>query len=111
MTRKPLQDALSQAEKKLAATEDVASQEHVKVLSLQQDMEKLKVVERNSDSLKAEVKRLQGIEQEVEQYRRLDVKPRDLATFKNNKDAIQHYLRQVPILKEYVVIGDFLRLY
>jgi hypothetical protein len=111
MTRKPLQDALSQAEKKLAATEDVASQEHVKVLSLQQDMEKLKVVERNSDSLKAEVKRLQGIEQEVEQYRRLDVKPRDLATFKNNKDAIQHYLRQVPILKEYVVISDFLRLY
>jgi hypothetical protein len=111
VTRKPLQDALSQAEKKLAATEDVASQEHVKVLSLQQDMEKLKVVERNSDSLKAEVKRLQGIEQEVEQYRRLDVKPRDLATFKNNKDAIQHYLRQVPILKEYVVISDFLRLY
>jgi hypothetical protein len=100
MTRKPLQDALSATEKKLAATEDVAAQEHVKVLTLQQEMEKLKLVERDSDSLKAEVKRLQGIEQEAEQYRRLDVNPRALAIFQNNKDAIRDHLKLVPVLIE-----------
>jgi ABC-type uncharacterized transport system fused permease/ATPase subunit len=100
MTRKPLQDALSEAEKKVLSMQDLASQEHAKVLTLQQELEQLKAVEQKHETLKAEVKRLQGIEHEVEQYRQLDVNPRDLATFKNNKDAIRHYLKLVPMLIE-----------
>jgi hypothetical protein len=40
------------------------------------------------------------VEQEVQQYRRLNVNPKDLETFKNNKDAIRHYLKLVPMLLE-----------
>lgn len=98
--RKPLQDALAETENKLVAMQDLASKEHSKVLALQQENESLKVVERESNSLKAEAERLQGLDQEVEQYRRLDVNPKDLETFKNNKDAIRHYLKLVPILIE-----------
>jgi hypothetical protein len=80
--------------------QDLASKEHAKVLALQQDNERLQAVERDSNNLKAEVGRLRDVEQEVEQYRRLDVSPKDLETFKNNKDAIRHYLKLVPTLIE-----------
>jgi hypothetical protein len=77
--RKPLQDALTTAETKLAAMQDLASKEHAEFLTLE---------------------RLRGVDEEVENYRRLDVNPRDLETFKNNKDAIRHYLKLVPTLIE-----------
>jgi hypothetical protein len=101
-TRKPLQDALAATEHKLASAQDIASEEHAKVLALQQENERLKAAERTVDDLKAEVERLRGIEHEVEQYRRLEVNPSDLATFKTNKDAIRHYLKLVPMLIELV---------
>lgn len=104
--RKPLQTALSEIENKLAAMQDLASREHAKVLNLQQENERLQKVEKEGKDLKAEVDRLQGLDQEVEQYRRLDVNPKDLETFKNNKDAIRHYLKLVPILIEYVAHHD-----
>lgn len=92
-TRKPLQDALAAAEQKLA-------EEHAKVVALQQENERLKATERVSESLKVEAERLRGIEHEVEQYRRLNVNPKDLETFTTNKDAIRHYLKLVPMLME-----------
>jgi hypothetical protein len=98
--RKPVQNALKETENKLVAMQDLASKEHAKVLTLQQENERLQAVERESNNLKVEVERLQSIDQEVEQYRRLDVNPRDLETFKNNKDAIRHYLKLVPPLIE-----------
>lgn len=74
--------------------------EHAKLLVLQQESEKLKAVERMSDNTRAEVERLQGVEQEVERYRRMNVNPKDLETFRTNKDAIRHYLKLVPMLIE-----------
>jgi hypothetical protein len=93
---------LAESKGKLAAMQDLASKEHAKVLSLQQQSERLKAVEQESGNLKAEVERLRLLDQEVDRYRRLDVNPKDLETFKNNKDAIRHYLKLVPILIEYV---------
>jgi succinate dehydrogenase/fumarate reductase flavoprotein subunit len=98
--RKPLQDALTESKKRLASAQDFASKEHAKVLALQKDNEKYKAVGRTSDEMEAEMKRLQGVENEVDQYRRLNVNPKDLETFKNNKDAIRHYLKLVPMLIE-----------
>jgi hypothetical protein len=92
---------LAESENKLVAIQDLASREHAKVLTLQQQNERLKAMEQESSSLKMEVERLQDLDREVEQYRRLDVNPKDLETFKNNKDAIRHYLKLVPILIEY----------
>jgi DNA repair exonuclease SbcCD ATPase subunit len=108
-TRKPLQDALAEAESKLAAMQDLVSKEHAKVLSLQQQNERLKAIKQESRSLKTEVARLQDLDMEVEQYRRLDVNPKDLETFKNNKDAIRHYLKLVPILIGYAPLADSTR--
>jgi cell shape-determining protein MreC len=99
-TRKPIQDALTETEKKLASMQDIASGEHAKVLTLQQEIEKLKVSQKDLEGMKANLKRLQDVEQEVQQYRRLNVNPKDLETFKNNKDAIRHYLKLVPMLLE-----------
>lgn len=103
-TRKPLQDALAQAEQKLISIQDLTSKEHAKVLTLQQENQSLNDIKQKYDNTKAELERLQTIEQEVEQYRRLDVNPKDLETFKNNKDAIRHYLKLVPTLTEYAVL-------
>ncbi|KAF2833810.1 hypothetical protein CC86DRAFT_389938 [Ophiobolus disseminans] len=96
-TRKPLQDALVEAQKKLTTVQDLASEEHVKVLKLQQENEQLKA---EAENLKKEAEGLRSLEQEVEQYRRLDVNPKDLETFTTNKDAIRHYLKLVPMLME-----------
>ena len=98
--RKPQQIALAETENKLVAMQDLASKEHAKVLTLQQENERLQAVERESNNLEAEVERLRDVDREVEQYRRLDVSPKDLETFKNNKDAIRHYLKLVPTLIE-----------
>ncbi len=77
--------------------EDMASENHAKLLSLQQEHEQK---QEQLESMKAEVQRLQGIEDEVEQYRHLNVNPRDLETFVNNKAAIRHYLKLLPMLIE-----------
>jgi hypothetical protein len=98
--RKPLQDALAEVEKRLASVQDFASEEHAKVVVLQEENKKLQATGPISDEMKTEIKRLQDVEQEVEQYRRLNVNPKDLETFKNNKDAIRHYLKLVPMLIE-----------
>jgi hypothetical protein len=95
-----MQDALVEAEKKLAAMQNLAAEEHAKVLDLQQDNEKLRSKAQTGDSLKTELERLQGIEQEVERYRRLKVNPKDIETFVNNKDQIRHYLKLYPMLAE-----------
>jgi peptidase E len=99
-TRKPLQNALTEAEKKLASMQDLASEEHAKVLSLQQENERLHAQKDQFEAMSTEVQRLQGIEQELELFRRLDVNPRDLETFTTNKAAIRHYLKLVPRLLE-----------
>ncbi|KAK1908447.1 hypothetical protein P3342_009296 [Pyrenophora teres f. teres] len=96
--RKPLQNALTAAETKLASMQDLASGEHAKVLSLQQENERLRAQNKQSEAMKAELQRLQRLEQEMERFRRLNVNSRDLETFIENKTAIRHYLKLVPQL-------------
>lgn len=102
--RKPLQKSLTDAEKKVASMQELASAEHVKVLSLQQEIEQLRAQKAQTEAVTVELQRLQGLEQEIEHYRRLDVTPRDLETFVSNKAAIRHYLKLVPMLLEYVTL-------
>jgi hypothetical protein len=88
--------------------QDLASGEHAKVLSLQQENERLRAQKDQFEAMKTEVQRLQGIEQEVEHFRRsMDVNPRDLETFITNKTAIRHYLKLVPMLLGYFVQSNF----
>jgi cell shape-determining protein MreC len=83
--------------------QDLASEEHAKVLTLQQEKERLKTAEQMNEELKTEVERLHDIEEEVEQYRRMNINPKDWAMFITNKDAIRHYLKLVPMLIEWVL--------
>ncbi|KAI8934058.1 hypothetical protein NX059_008824 [Plenodomus lindquistii] len=76
--RKLMQNALAEAEHGLSRLQDLASDQHDKVLSLQGENHHLQA--------------------EVERYRGLDVNPRDLETFRANKAAIRHYLKLVPLL-------------
>jgi peptidase E len=99
-TRKSLHNALAETEKKLVTMQDLASEEHAKVLSLQQENERLRARKDQFEAMSTEVQRLHGIEQELELFRRLDVNPRDLETFTTNKAAIRHYLKLVPKLLE-----------
>jgi CHASE3 domain sensor protein len=100
-TRKQLQEAVAAAEGKLASMQDHASGERARVLSLQQENEQLRTKMQQFDTMKAEIGRLEDLKREVEQYRRLNVNPRDLETFTTNKAAIRHYLKLVPTLIEY----------
>jgi hypothetical protein len=77
--------------------QELASEEHAKVLQLQDENAKLRAAEQSANSMKADVERLQGIERE---YRRLNVNPKDLETFINNKDEIRGYLKLFPMLVE-----------
>ncbi|KAI4616766.1 hypothetical protein J4E83_006346 [Alternaria metachromatica] len=97
-TRKPLQEALTNMEKELASVQDLASKEHAKVITLQQENERLRLQKDQFQAMKAEVQRLQGLDEEVAHFR--DVNPKDLATFLANKSAIRHYLKLVPMLVE-----------
>ncbi|KAF1849652.1 uncharacterized protein K460DRAFT_421842 [Cucurbitaria berberidis CBS 394.84] len=99
-TRKTTQNALAEAEKKLVSIQELASEERTKAITLQQDNEQLRASQDQFDALKAELQRLQGLEQEVEQYRQMQVNPRDLETFTTHKTAIRHYLKLVPMLLE-----------
>ena len=97
-----MQVALSESEKKLVDMQDFASGEHAKVLNLQQEVEQLHAKQAQFDAMKAEIQRLQRLEEEMEHFRRLNVNLRDLETFTTNKAAIRHYLKLVPMLIEYV---------
>ncbi|CAO2658497.1 Nn.00g062200.m01.CDS01 [Neocucurbitaria sp. VM-36] len=97
-SRKPLQKAVAETQKKLASMQELASEEHAKVLTLQQENEQLRAKQDQCDAMKAEMQRLQNLEQEVDHYRQLQVNPRDLETFIANKAAIRHYLKLVPML-------------
>lgn len=99
-TRKPLQDALAQAESDVGALRKLSSSKHQKVLSLQQEVNELRCLETAAHNLKKEVERRTSLEHELERYRRLDVNPKDLAMFQNNKDAIKQYLKLIPSLVE-----------
>ena len=99
-TCKSLRSTVVAAEKKLVSMQDLASEEHTKVLSLQQENERLRVHTKHFEAMKAELERLQSFEQEIERLRRLNVNPRDLETFIENKTAIRHYLKLVPQLLE-----------
>ncbi|USP76692.1 uncharacterized protein yc1106_03966 [Curvularia clavata] len=123
-TRKPLEQALTDSERKLGTMRKLASEEHAKVLSLkkeneqlqmqlealqvevqrlqsiEQKLEQLQLQKDQFEAMKAEVKRLQSIEQKLEHFRNLNVNPRDLETFLKNKSAIRHYLNIVPMLMD-----------
>jgi len=97
---KPLRSTLVAAEKKLVSMQDLISGEHAKVSGLQQENERLRAQNKQIEAMKAEIERLQSFEQEIERLRRVNVNPRDLETFIENKTAIRHYLKLVPQLLE-----------
>lgn len=98
--RKQTHNALAEAEKNAARLQNLAAEEHAKVLSLEQEKESLFATRTRVDELQAEVLRLQSLESEVDRYRCLNVNIRDLETFMANKAAIRHYLKLVPMLME-----------
>ena len=85
--------------------QDLASTEHAQVIILQQEVEQLRAQATQDEGTKKEFRRLQGLEQELERYRRLNVTSRDLETFVQNKSSIRHYLKLIPMLLEYVAAG------
>ncbi|KAL1797313.1 hypothetical protein ACET3X_003919 [Alternaria dauci] len=95
-TRKPLQQAFVEIEQKLASMQDLVSKERARVLSLQQENERLRLQKDQFEAMKAEVRRLQALDKEIAHLR--DVNPKDLDTFLANKSAIRHYLKLVPML-------------
>ncbi|CAG5181999.1 uncharacterized protein ALTATR162_LOCUS9941 [Alternaria atra] len=95
-TRKPLQQAYNEMEKKLANVQDLASKEHSKILGLHQENERLRFQKDQFEAMEAEVQRLQGLDEEVAHLRGVNTK--DLNTFLANKSAIRHYLKLVPML-------------
>ncbi|EUC46875.1 hypothetical protein COCMIDRAFT_91417 [Bipolaris oryzae ATCC 44560] len=99
-TRKPLEQTLKESEKKLASMRNLVSEEHAKTISLKKEIDELKVQKDQFEAMQAEIQRLQGVEQEFEQLRSLNVNARDLKTFITNKSAIRHYLKLVPMLIE-----------
>ncbi|EMD96513.1 hypothetical protein COCC4DRAFT_65371 [Bipolaris maydis ATCC 48331] len=99
-TRKPLEQTLKESEKNLTNMRNLVAEEHVKMIGLQNEVEKLKAQKDQFEAMQAEVQRLQGIEQEFEELRSLNVNARDLKTFITNKSAIRHYLKLVPMLME-----------
>ncbi|KAH8625700.1 hypothetical protein IG631_19579 [Alternaria alternata] len=96
--RKPLQQAYTETEQKLANAQELFSKEREKVLSLQQENEQLRLQKDQFGAMKAEVRRLQGLDKEIAHL--CDVNPKDLETFLANKSAIRHYLKLVPMLVE-----------
>lgn len=80
--------------------QDVASEEHGKLVALQQENQQLRCRQDKFDAFAKDRERLQKLEQEVEQYRNMNVNPRDLETFITHKTAIRHYLKLVPMLLE-----------
>ncbi|KAH7371507.1 hypothetical protein BKA66DRAFT_572747 [Pyrenochaeta sp. MPI-SDFR-AT-0127] len=99
-TRKPLQTALAEARKELSGMQDRALAEHSRFLILEQENDQLRCKQDEFNAMKAEVKHLQEFKQEAEQYRNLNVNPRDLETFITHKAEIRHYLKLVPMLLE-----------
>ncbi|KAF2127389.1 hypothetical protein P153DRAFT_321149 [Dothidotthia symphoricarpi CBS 119687] len=100
-SQKPLQDELAQTQKKLGSMQDLASAEHAEILELQKENERLRAAQHQfekSQTLKVDMTRLQELEQEVEQYRRIEVDLRDFETFQRDKPAIKHYMKLVPML-------------
>jgi DNA repair ATPase RecN len=97
-TRKPLQQAYNEMQKKLSSMQDLESKNQAKLLGLQQENERLRYQMDQFEAMKAEVQRLQGLDEEVAELR--GVNPKDLKTFLANKSAIRHYLKLVPMLME-----------
>lgn len=87
-----------------------AAKEHSKVMVLQRENEQLKAAAQQAsevDTLRAEVQRLQHLEQGMEQFnadleafRRLKADVLDLDVFRKNKAAILQYMKLLPKVVE-----------
>lgn len=87
-----------------------AAEEHSRAVSLQRENEQLRAaVQQASEvkTLRAEVQRLQLLEQEMDQFntdlqvfRRLKADVRDLDVFRKNKAAILQYMKLLPKVVE-----------
>ncbi|KAF2625490.1 hypothetical protein BU25DRAFT_396799 [Macroventuria anomochaeta] len=109
-TRKTLTDALKNTKQELATVQNRAAEERSETISLQHENEKLRAAAEQAgevDSLRAEVQRLQHLEQEKDQFeadleafRCLEADVRNLDTFRKNKAAILHYLKLFPKVAE-----------
>ena len=113
-TQKPLTDALKKSKQELALLQSRAAEAQSEVKSLQQENEELRALPQQADEvhvLRAEVQRLQHLEQNVEQFNsdvdtfQADV--RDLDVFRKNKAAILHYMKLFPKVVESVATKLF----
>lgn len=86
--------------KRLAIAQSNCSAEYEKAIDLEKENQKLRKDIEQLRAMKAELARLQVLEQELDNYRSLNINPRDLETFILHKDAIRHYLKLVPTLLE-----------
>lgn len=87
-----------------------AAEEHSKAVSLQRENEELRAAAQQAvevDVLRAEVQRLQHLEQDMDQFnadleafRRLKADVRDLDIFRKNKAAILQYMKLLPKVVE-----------
>lgn len=87
-----------------------AEDEQSRVVSLQRENEHLQATAHQAsemDTLRAEVQRLQHLEQDMDQFnadleafRRLKADARDLDVFRKNKAAILQYMKLLPKLVE-----------
>lgn len=87
-----------------------AAEEHSKAVSLQRENEKVRTAAQQAgdvDALRAEVQRLQHLEQDMDQFnadldafRRMKADVRDLDIFRKNKAAILQYMKLLPKVVE-----------
>jgi DNA repair ATPase RecN len=109
-TRKPLVDALERTKQELTSAKRLVVEEQSKIASLQYDNGILQAAAQQAgevEELQAEVRRLQHLELErnqfsadLEAFRRLEVDVRNLDTFRKNKDVILQYMKLLPTVVE-----------
>ena len=109
-TRKPLADALEHAKQELTLAKGLVAEEQSKIAFLQHENRVLQAAAQQAgevEALRAEIRRLQHLELERNQFdadldafRRLEVDVRNLDTFRKYKAAILHYMKLLPTVVE-----------
>ncbi|KAG9197913.1 hypothetical protein G6514_000752 [Epicoccum nigrum] len=109
-TQKPLADALEHVKQEIALAKGLVAEGQSKIASLQYENRVLQAAAQQAgevEALRAEIRRLQHLELERNQFdadldafRRLEVDVRNLDTFRKYKAAILHYMKLLPTVVE-----------
>lgn len=107
-SRKPLSKALTTTQQELNATRKRLADEGSKLVPLQQENKDLRALVQQAEDvevLRAEVRRVQHLDEDVDQFnadlaafRRLKADVRDLEVFRRHKTAILQHLKLLPKL-------------